>query len=44
MEPIFAGSTSETVTAELRAQLDAAVAAFLPAYCLNLTEDELSDS
>jgi hypothetical protein len=32
MEPIFAGSTSETVTAKLRAQLDAAVATLLPAH------------
>ena len=35
MEPIFAESASETVTAELRAQLDAAVAALPPAHCLN---------
>jgi hypothetical protein len=44
MEPIFAESTSETVTAELRTQLDAAVAALPPAYCLNPTENELSVS
>jgi len=44
MEPIFAESASETVTAKLRAQLDAAVAALPPAYCLNPTENELSDS
>jgi hypothetical protein len=44
MEPIFAESASETVTAELRAQLDAAIAALPPAHCLNPTENELSDS
>jgi hypothetical protein len=44
MEPIFAKSTSETVTAELRAQLDAAVAALPPAHHLNPNENELSDS
>jgi hypothetical protein len=44
MEPIFAESTSETVTAELRAQLDAAVATLPPAHRLNPTEDELSTS
>ena len=44
MEPIFAESTSETVTAELRNRLDAAVAALPPAYCLNPTENELSVS
>jgi hypothetical protein len=44
MEPIFAESASETVTAELRAQLDAAVAALPPAHRLNPTENELSTS
>jgi hypothetical protein len=44
MEPIFAESSSETVTAELRAQLDAAVAALPPAHCLNPIENEQSDS
>jgi hypothetical protein len=44
MEPIFAESASETVTAELRAQLDAAVAALPPAHRLAPTENELSDS
>jgi hypothetical protein len=44
MEPIFAESTSETVTAELRDRLDAAVAALPPAHCLNPTENELSVS
>jgi hypothetical protein len=44
MEPIFAESASKTVTAELRAQLDVAVAAFPPAHCLAPTENELSDS
>jgi hypothetical protein len=44
MEPIFAESTSETVTAELRDRLDAAIAARPPAHCLNPTENELSVS
>jgi hypothetical protein len=44
MEPIFAESTSETVTAELRDQLDAAVATLPPAHCLNPTKNELSVS
>ena len=44
MEPIFAESASETVTAELRAQLDAAVATLPPAHRLNPTENELSTS
>jgi hypothetical protein len=43
MELIFAESTSETVTAELRAQLDAAVAALPPAPCLNSIENEQSN-
>jgi hypothetical protein len=38
MEPIFAETTSETVTAEVLAQLAAAVAALPPAYRLNPTE------
>ena len=44
MEPIFAESASETMIAELRAQLDAAVAAIPPAHRLNPTENELSNS
>jgi hypothetical protein len=44
MEPIFAESTSETVTAELRDQLDAAITALPPTHCLNPTENELSVS
>jgi hypothetical protein len=44
IEPTFAKSTSETVTAELRAQLDAAVAALPPAYCLNPSRDEVFES
>jgi hypothetical protein len=44
MEPIFAESASETVTPELRRQLDAAVASLPPAHCLNPIEDELADS
>jgi hypothetical protein len=44
MEPIFAESASETVTAELCAQLDAAIAALPPTHRLNPTENELSDS
>jgi len=32
MGPIFADSASETVTAELRAQLNAAVSLSLPSY------------
>jgi hypothetical protein len=44
MEPIFAESASETMIAELCAQLDAAIAALPPAHCLNPTENELSDS
>jgi hypothetical protein len=44
MEPIFAESASETVTAELRAQLDAAIAALPLAYRLDPTENELSTS
>jgi len=44
MKPIFAESGSETLTAELRAQLDAAVAALPPTYYLAPTENELSGS
>lgn len=44
MEPIFAMSASETVTAKLCAQLDAAVAALPPAHCLAPTKNKLSDS
>jgi hypothetical protein len=44
MEPIFAESASETATAELRAQLDDAVAALPPTHRLALTENELFDS
>lgn len=44
IEPTFAESTSETVTAELRAQLDAAVAALPPAHCLNPSRDEVFES
>jgi hypothetical protein len=44
MEPIFAESASETVTAELCAQLDAAIAALPPTHRLNPTENKLSDS
>jgi hypothetical protein len=36
MEPIFAESASETVTAELRAQLDAAVATLPRMSCPTL--------
>jgi hypothetical protein len=44
MEPIFAEPAGDTVTAELRAQLDAAVAALPPAHRLNPTENEPTDS
>jgi hypothetical protein len=40
MEPIFAEPVGDTVTAELRTQLDAAVAALPPARRLNPTENE----
>ena len=44
MELIFAESASEAVTAELCAQLDAAVAAIPPAHRLNPTKNKLSNS
>jgi hypothetical protein len=44
MEPIFAESTSETVTAELQAQLDEAVAAIPPAHRLYPSRDEVFES
>jgi MULE transposase-like protein len=44
MEPIFAASTSETVTAELRAQLDEAVADVPPAHRLHPSRDEVFES
>jgi hypothetical protein len=44
MEPIFAKSASEIVTAKLCAQLDAAIAAIPPAHCRNPSENKLSNS
>ena len=44
MEPIFTSPASETVTAELRAQLDAAVATIPPAHRLNPVEQERFES
>jgi hypothetical protein len=44
MEPIFAEPAGDTVTAELHAQLDAAVAALPPAHRLNPTENEPTGS
>jgi hypothetical protein len=44
IEPTFAESTSETVTAELRAQLNAAVATLPLAHCLNPSRDEVFKS
>jgi len=41
MEPTFAASTSETVTAELRAQLDAAIAAIPHRHATNPSRDEV---
>jgi hypothetical protein len=41
MEPTFATSTSETVTAELRAQLDAAVAAIPQRHVTDPSWDEV---
>jgi hypothetical protein len=40
MEPILSKTSSETVTAEVAAQLAAAVAALPPAHRLNPTEQE----
>ena len=44
MESTFTATASETVTAELRAQLDAAVATIPPAHCLNPVEQECFES
>jgi hypothetical protein len=44
MEPIFTELAGDTVTPELRAQLDAAVAALPPAHCLDPTENEHTSS
>jgi hypothetical protein len=44
MEPTFAASTSETVTAELRAQLDAAIAAIPQRHVTNPSRDEVFQS
>jgi hypothetical protein len=44
MEPIFAATTSETVTAQLQEQLDKAVAAVPPAHRLNPGRDEVFES
>ena len=44
MEPTFAASTSETVTAELQAQLDAAIAAILQRYVTNPSWNEVFQS
>ena len=44
MEPIFAATTSETVTAQLQEQLDKSVAAVPPAHCLNPSHDEVFES
>jgi hypothetical protein len=44
MEPIFVELAGDTVTPELRAQLDAAVAALPPAHCLNPIENEPTTS
>ena len=44
MEPIFTESVSETVTAELAAQLAQARAALPPSYCLDPQERELTES
>jgi hypothetical protein len=41
MEPTFAASTSETVTAKLRAQLDAAIAAIPHRHATNPSRDEV---
>ena len=44
IEPTFTATASETVTAELRAQLDAAVATIPPAHRLNPVEQERFES
>src|SRR6266536_1614482 len=44
MEPTFTETASEIVTAELSAQLSAAIAALPPAHCLNPVEREPSES
>jgi hypothetical protein len=44
MEPTFAASTSETVTAGLRAQLDAAIAAIPYRHATNSSRDEVFQS
>jgi hypothetical protein len=44
MEPIFAESTSETVTTKLQAQLDEATATVPPAHCLHPSRDEVFES
>jgi hypothetical protein len=44
MEPTFTETASETVTAELAAQLRAAVAALPPAHCRNPIEQEPTES
>jgi hypothetical protein len=41
MEPTFAASTSETVTAKLRAQLDAAVAAIPHLHATNPNDNKV---
>ena len=40
MKPTFTATVSETITAELRVQLDVTVATILPAHCLNPVEQE----
>jgi hypothetical protein len=44
MEPTFAETASETVTTELRAQLDAVMAAIPPAHHLDPSGDEVFES
>src|SRR3984893_8624021 len=44
MEPTFTEVLSETVTAELVAQLTTAIAALPPSHCLNPCENEPSES
>jgi hypothetical protein len=41
MEPTFAASTSETITAELRAQLDAAIATIPHRHVTDPSRDEV---